>query len=68
MGPGYRCRSVEPMNREIGSTTTRGGVGSHLPALREKTLFSARSAPLDIENIILINNLDTIWPSLAAAE
>ena len=56
------------MNREIGSTTTRGGVGSHLPALREKTLFSARSAPLDIENIILINNLDTIWPSLAAAE
>src|SRR5438132_14231313 len=33
------------MLREIAGTTTRGAVGPHLPALRDKTLFSARSAP-----------------------
>jgi hypothetical protein len=33
------------MVREIGTTTTRGAVGPHLPALREKTLFGPRSAP-----------------------
>jgi hypothetical protein len=56
------------MVRKMGTTTTRGAIGTHLPAGRGKTLFSARSAPLDIENIILINNLETIWASLAAAE
>jgi len=56
------------MLREIATTTTRGAVRSRLPALREKTLFSPKAPPLDIEKMFLINNLDTIWPSLAAAE
>jgi hypothetical protein len=56
------------MVRKMGTTTTRGAIGTHLLAGRGKTLFSARSAPLDIENMLPINNLGTIWLSLAAAE
>src|SRR5438876_1931404 len=33
------------MVRKMGTTTTRGAVGSHLPALREKTLLNPRRAP-----------------------
>ena len=56
------------MVREIGATTARGAVGPCLPALKEKTLFTPETPPIDIENIIPINRLDTIRPTLAAAE
>ncbi len=56
------------MLREIAGTTTRGAVGPHLPALREKPFSAPKAPPLDIEKMFIINNLDTIWPSLAAAE
>jgi len=56
------------MVREIGTTTTRGGVRSHFPAGRKKRFSAPEEPSLSIENIFLINALDTIWPSLAAAE
>ena len=60
-------------NPQLNSTSIAAGSGNrltlrHSAAGREGTLFSAQSGPLDIENMLPIRNLATIWPSLPAAE